>query len=275
MSLHSQPRQTITPISEKARELFDLQTSDISYQGKDYRIYIAKAKNINESEKTSVLYMLDGNGMYPLLLNQIEDTAENTPLIVAIGYPTDVAYPKERTRDYTIPSPSNPNEGGGASEFYQFLTDSLKTFVENKYNIDKSKQTLAGHSYGGLFTFYVLLNHTTAFQHYVAASPSLWWGNGVIIPSSTPYLTTIPESITITQGEYEEHPERETDLRRKNREPKKIQAESTPPISTRQVAEALKAEAPNTTFILFSGKNHGSSVADYLKKAYRVASGVE
>ncbi|WP_201524826.1 alpha/beta hydrolase, partial [Bordetella pseudohinzii] len=31
------------------------------------------------------------------------------------------------------------------------------------------------HSYGGLFVLETLLNRPEAFQHYVAASPSLWW----------------------------------------------------------------------------------------------------
>ena len=272
ISTYSQPNQSIRSIDEKAYELFDIQISDISYQDKEYRIYIAQAKNQSKDEKSAVLYMLDGNGMFPMLLNQIDSTTDNTPVIVGIGYPVDRAYPKERTRDYTVPSANNPEEGGGASQFYQFLTDSLKPFVEDKYNIDRNKQTLAGHSFGGHFTLYVLFNHTSEFQNFVAASPSLWWGNGAVIPMSRPFLSSHPKSIIITQGEYEEHPERETDVERRNRKPKKIQSESKPSMSTRQLAESLKKEVGDTEFILFSGKNHGTSVPDYLKEAYKVAS---
>lgn len=43
-------------------------------------------------------------------------------------------------------------------------------------------------------------------------------------------------------------------------------------MSTRQLAESLKNEVGDTEFILLAGKNHGSSVPDYLKEAYKVAS---
>jgi predicted alpha/beta superfamily hydrolase len=39
-----------------------------------------------------------------------------------------------------------------------------------------------GHSYGGLLVLYTLMTRPDAFDEYAAASPSLWWNNGVIHP---------------------------------------------------------------------------------------------
>ena len=48
------------------------------------------------------------------------------------------------------------------------------------YPIDAQRQTLFGHSYGGLFTLYTLVTKPQTFQGYVAASPSIWWYRGYV-----------------------------------------------------------------------------------------------
>lgn len=40
---------------------------------------------------------------------------------------------------------------------------------------------LVGHSYAGLFSLHVLLNHPESFDAYLAIDPSLWWDRGYIM----------------------------------------------------------------------------------------------
>jgi len=47
--------------------------------------------------------------------------------------------------------------------------------------IDLQRQTLWGHSYGGLAVLHALFTRPGAFSDYAAASPSLWWHDGVIV----------------------------------------------------------------------------------------------
>jgi predicted alpha/beta superfamily hydrolase len=47
--------------------------------------------------------------------------------------------------------------------------------------IDLQRQTLWGHSYGGLAVLHALFTRPAEFSDYAAASPSLWWRNGVIV----------------------------------------------------------------------------------------------
>src|SRR5690606_6091086 len=64
---------------------------------------------------------------------------------------------------------------GGAKRFLDFLEDEVKPLVASRYKVDTQRQTLFGHSYGGLFAIYTLLTRPQAFQRYYASSPSLWW----------------------------------------------------------------------------------------------------
>lgn len=262
-TIQSQPNQTITPIKQEAMHIFDFKQHDITYNDITYRVYIA-TPTINNPAPHPVLYMLDGNGQFPLLINQIETTNQSTPIIVGIGYPTDKAYPQERTRDYTPPT---------SQQFLSFITTKLKPYIETNYNINTTCHTLAGHSFGGLFVLYTLFHQPTQFQHYVAGSPSLWWGNGAILPTTRPLLSHTPQSITITLGQYEENPE--ADPERKHLSPEVLAQKDARrgDLTFRQLHTMLAAEAPNSQIIIYEGKNHGSSINQFLMEAFNTASG--
>lgn len=49
---------------------------------------------------------------------------------------------------------------------------------------------LAGHSFGGLFALHALVTRPTAFARYAAASPSLWWGQGVLLREVDRFVAT-------------------------------------------------------------------------------------
>ena len=57
----------------------------------------------------------------------------------------------------------------------------VKPWVERQTRIDRSRQTLFGHSLGGLFVLHVLYNRPECFQNYVAAAPSVWWNNQSVL----------------------------------------------------------------------------------------------
>lgn len=267
--LSGQPSQQIPPLNESIKQNFQVSWQDTLYRGNAYRLFIAKPKGTGPARRP-VLYMLDGNGQFPVLLNEICSVSDATPYIVGIGYPSAMAYPKERGRDYTFPWKGH-EEGGGAENFYNFLVGIVKPFIESKFNIDATKQTLCGHSYGGLFTLYVLFNHPQEFTRYVAGSPALWWGEGKILQEKKVYLSHPPQSVTITLGEYEENPVSDPERKKLSPEVLKIKDERRSPVSARQLADMLSQEIPNCHFVLFEGENHGSSVPDFLLEALRVA----
>jgi len=116
-------------------------------------------------------------------------------LVVGVGYPTrDPAEPMRlRLRDLTPPTPlarihrmpgqppPKAEDYGGADAFRRFLIEDLRPRIAAEFKVDPARQTLYGHSLGGLFTLGVLFQQPEAFQTYVASSPSIWWNRRALL----------------------------------------------------------------------------------------------
>jgi len=141
------------------------------------------------------LYMLDGNAAIASLTDDdLIALSRRQPLVlVAIGYdiPTrnDVV---SRAYDYTPPVYDARGQriaepvvrgrvGGGADAFLQFITTHVKPLARSRAAIDTRRESLWGHSYGGLFVLYTLLTQPQAFARYIAGDPSLWWHDGALL----------------------------------------------------------------------------------------------
>jgi predicted alpha/beta superfamily hydrolase len=70
---------------------------------------------------------------------------------------------------------------GGADKFLSFINTELIPHIDKAYKTDTSKRVLMGHSLGGYFTSYALLQNLLSKQHcfsgFIAASPSLHYNN--------------------------------------------------------------------------------------------------
>ena len=55
------------------------------------------------------------------------------------------------------------NESGGAETFTKFIEEELIPYIDSKYPT-MPYRTLIGHSYAGLFTINMLLNHKHLFS---------------------------------------------------------------------------------------------------------------
>jgi predicted alpha/beta superfamily hydrolase len=63
-----------------------------------------------------------------------------------------------------------------------------------------------GHSLGGLFASYTLLQEPAPFQRYIIGSPSIWWDNKAIMDNLTSFSNThidLPARVFIGVGENE------------------------------------------------------------------------
>ena len=188
--------------------------------GDNYRIFIFQPQQPAPPGGYPVLYVLDGNALFPMLAVQAiahesspDPATRASVVVVGIGYPGDALYDIDRrTRDYTPPAAvarndSNDLRYGGADRFLAFVQTELKPLIEARYAIDPRRQTLFGHSYGGLFTLYTLMTQPDAFQNYLAASPSIWWNDHQLLEQSGPLLAESnlqPKRLWLTVGEAEE-----------------------------------------------------------------------
>lgn len=152
-------------------------------------------------ESMPVIYVVDGNGLFPLLYastRALQRASELQPvIIVGIGYDTDDSYEigALRTRDLTptrdqafedqmngsnLPLPIDV-QTGQAQRFLHFIETELKPFINSNFPTNPQQEIFAGYSFGGLFGLYVLFNQTDAFDKYVLGSPSVWWSQGITL----------------------------------------------------------------------------------------------
>jgi predicted alpha/beta superfamily hydrolase len=144
-------------------------------------IYVQLPTSYNPKEDRSypVVYILDGEMLLPTV-SLVHDYYSGgfIPEMILVG----ISNANNRTRDLTTSKVSERfgrsinEENGEAANFSRFFEEDLIPFIEDKYPATKYR-TLIGHSYGGLFTIYILLNHPNLFANYLAIDPSLDWDN--------------------------------------------------------------------------------------------------
>ena len=161
----------------------------------EYRkIYIQLPASYNPDKKQEypVVYVLDGEVFLPTVSDvQNYYSGGFTPEMVLVG----ISNGKNRTRDLTTSTITTKygipfkEKNGEADNFYKFIENELIPFVENKYPVTHYR-TLIGHSYGGLFTIYMLLKHPDVFSNYIAIDPSLDWDNQKLLKEARGILAT-------------------------------------------------------------------------------------
>ena len=158
--------------------------------GEDYAIYVHLPKDYQQDQASEypVIYLLDANAFFDPLKNYIDEEAEKNklskePIIIGVGYENAYLMDSLRIRDYTYPKALAQDSfptSGGADKFYSFLKNELIPYIDRNYHTDTNSRILAGHSFGGYFTLFALLqdmnpagiNHPV-FSHYISASPSI------------------------------------------------------------------------------------------------------
>lgn len=167
---------------------FDTLTFSSADGERAYRVYLGIPKTPAPKQGYPVLYALDGNALTETLTPERLRALKQPPVLVLIGYDTDLRlHPAARAHDYTPPNESGQTfpdaldaarSNGGAAEFLTLINTRIKPQAAARAAINPKRQTLWGHSYGGLFVLYTLLHAPESFSHYTAADPSLWHAQG-------------------------------------------------------------------------------------------------
>lgn len=148
-----------------------------------FDIFITLPKNYKENEKYSVFYYLDaniksGNKIREILRDSTLKPNFEKTIFVGIGHKGD--FHKLRRRDFIVPQIEGSDtlglseNFGQIGRFYHYMKSELIPYINKHYNTKTSDNSLLGHSFGGLFTIYSLLQNDTIFRYYYALSPSLW-----------------------------------------------------------------------------------------------------
>ncbi|MEW4368246.1 alpha/beta hydrolase [Paenibacillus kandeliae] len=249
-----------------------------SATGRKYRILMSIPDLPPTERGYPIIYTLDGHAIFAPLLaaeraqsRRTQKTDVIASIIIGIGYPSELPNSPERHYDYTLPVPAEhlpPSRDGqpwalhgGADEFLRFIQEVLKPEVERRQLVDVDRQTLLGHSFGGLFTLHTLFTAPQSFRNYVAASPSLHWGQPLIAEEEqifTEYIKNANEEhhLFIALGALE----------------------NTPPFHMLQHAAALAERLQplheyglHVRFREYADENHGSVVPSMISAALRTA----
>lgn len=86
----------------------------------------------------------------------------------------------DRTRDFSPTQVPERPATGGAKKFMAYLEKELIPFIHKNYRA-VSYDILMGHSFGGEFATYALLNRPEVFDAYIAISPYMMYDNSVMI----------------------------------------------------------------------------------------------
>lgn len=170
--------------------------SQILNESRKIYIQLPASYNPDNNQKYPVVFVLDGEMFLPTVSDvQNYYSGGFTPEMVLVGISND----KNRVRDLTTSTITTKygmpftDENGKAGSYLNFIEKELIPFIENKYLVTNFR-TLIGHSYGGLFAIYTLINQPNLFANYLVIDPSLDWDNQKLLKEAQ-------ESFTIKKHE--------------------------------------------------------------------------
>lgn len=167
---------------DKLEKIGTTRTFDITSTetGTTYSMTVFYPGNEMPTTPVPVIYVLDGFWWGDMAGGLVSDLSEEGKipkcLMVSLDY-KDGKGPYSRTPDLVYPGEGTDGNAAG-QKFFKFLKNELVPKIESEYTCDTTKRTLFGHSLGGLFVLYSLLDNPThpLFTKCIAASASIGMG---------------------------------------------------------------------------------------------------
>lgn len=202
---------------------FNLPNTEVRYLDskithESYAIYVSIPPDYYRypNKKYPAIFLLDADYSFPIatsITNHLADRARISPAFVfGIGYAGESNYKLHRTKDYTptlVPTGGYGSQyqkfSGGAPAFSQFIQNELLPYCQNSFRLSPQR-TLVGHSYGGLFASWLMLNNPQLFSSYIIVSPSLWYDKDYMFKFEKLYSSShqsLPVNVFFSIGENE------------------------------------------------------------------------
>jgi predicted alpha/beta superfamily hydrolase len=183
---------TVSQTEQFQNRIVDSIFSKTLNENRDFWVRLPDNFQPDNDEKYAVIYLMDGFS----LESSLEAVYDNywghyLPHMILVG----ISNRNNRTRDLTTSQIkmrrgiAMDNETGGAETFTKFMEKELIPYIDSKYPTS-GYRTLIGHSYAGLFTINILINHKHLFQNYIAIDPSLDWDDQKLLKEAKEKLST-------------------------------------------------------------------------------------
>jgi hypothetical protein len=142
-------------------------------------IYLPEAYE-QSIQKYPVLYVLDGNAHFHHASGAVHFLSNPgyMPQMIVVAIQN-----VDRTRDFSPVHVDNMPTSGGAEKFLDFIAGELVPYINENYRTS-SYDILVGHSFGGTFANYTLLEKPGLFDAYIAISPFLQFAENYMVEES-------------------------------------------------------------------------------------------
>jgi predicted alpha/beta superfamily hydrolase len=174
------PLEQVAPetVSFNPMTPIEFDTIASSATGREYAVTVVLPLTYMMSDADyPVIYVTDGDAYaIPMAMAATQMAfGQEVPEFIVVGV------------DYGTPNPMEWLElreldmgPEGREKYLQFFEQELIPTIESAYRVDSANRTLAGHSSGGDFALYGLLNAAGTFNSFIASSPS---GAAGLIPN--------------------------------------------------------------------------------------------
>lgn len=139
-------------------------------------VYTPQTYNLSNNSYP-VMYLLDGGTHFHHATGIAQFLAANgiIPEMIVVAVKN-----VDRTRDFSPTHVEERPTTGGAEKFMGYLEEELMPFMNNNYRTFPY-EILVGHSFGGEFATYALLNFPDVFNAYIAISPYMMYDDGFVV----------------------------------------------------------------------------------------------
>lgn len=162
--------------------------------GRTYHIYVRLPEGYTANNIASypVIYLLDGDSLYPLLapthLFLTYDEKLPEAILVGIAYGGFDPSINKRNIDFTGPGSDVSSAEAGAPKFAAFLKGELIPAIENRYRTNPSRRVLLGQSRGGYFVLWSAMEDPDLFWGRIASNAGMRSGRASLFSTPAPYL---------------------------------------------------------------------------------------
>jgi len=164
------------------------------YVSDTFKIFTSLPQKYNSDSLSTypLILVLDANGYLESIVAELKlgTLTQDFPksIVIGIGYRDFWTMDSLRNRDYTYPAalPEDSfNVSGGAQKFKKFINLELLPKITAEYRVNEKQIILLGHSLGGYFVLYYMLdsleNGEFKITNFISASPSLSYGNRYLL----------------------------------------------------------------------------------------------
>lgn len=274
------PPSAVEPVTIPRSDRWRLRRGDT---GLDYAISVAWPDAPVPSEGFPTIYLLDADASFATVVEAVRAreqrpsaTGVGPAIVVGVGHGGDRPHDTERRRaDFAV-----DDEQRASSAFREFLERAVKPAVEQRFPVDRTRQSLIGHSLGARFVLETLFAAPTSYDAFVAISPSIWSNREYLMNAAQrPLLleATRPARALITVGELEQTmadwqaATTEGDTMRQRRAERRM-VDDARELATR--ISASNGEHAAVEFLELPGEDHASAVTASLTRALRLVARV-